>query len=294
MDGIRFVILPNMKRHIAFLLISCWVCLLPVRRAAAQHTAYPWLDSLEESQSIRFRIPPPAGFERMPVRTDSFAEWLQNLPLKPAGTIVYLYNGERKGNQRAHFAVVDIDPGKRDLQQCADAVMRLRAEYLRACGSSAAISFNFTSGDAASYEKWQQGYRPQIQGNAVSWRKTAAPDADYAGFRQYLETVFTYAGTWSLSKEMIAVPVTDSLQAGDVFIRGGFPGHAVIVVAVAANPDTGEKRFLLAQSYMPAQDIHILDHPLHPGNPWYEIPSGKLYTPEWTFEPGSLMRFPTR
>ena len=280
-----------MKNPLFLLLLALGACFFSVRQAVAQQTAYPWLSRAEESQTLGFRIPPPAGFERQPTAPDSFAEWLRNLPLKPDGSAVYLYNGERKGNQRAHVAVVDIDRGKRDLQQCADAVMRLRAEYLRACGETAAITFNFTSGDAAAYEKWQQGYRPLIQGNSVSWRKSAAPDLSYAGFRQYLETVFTYAGTWSLSKEMIPVPVSDSLRAGDVFIRGGFPGHAVIVVDVARNPSSGEKRFLLAQSYMPAQDMHILDHPLHPGNPWYEIPADKLYTREWTFDPGSLMRF---
>lgn len=75
--------------------------------------------------------------------------------------------------------------------------------------------------------------------------------------QQYMKQVFTYAGTLSLSKEMKSVSDVNRLEAGDVFIKGGSPGHAVIVLDVATNAN-GEKVFLLAQSYMPAQDIHVL------------------------------------
>ena len=106
--------------------------------------------------------------------------------------------------------------------------------------------------------------------------------------------VFTYAGTASLSKELLTIPYT-SLQPGDVFIKGGSPGHAVIVVDVAIHPKTKKKVFLLAQSYMPAQQIHILVNPAnHSLSPWYELTetdSGYLYTPEWTFEKKELKRF---
>ena len=57
-------------------------------------------------------------------------------------------------------------------------------------------------------------------------------------------------------KPGVSVPYT-SLQPGDVFIKGGSPGHAVIVVDVAIYPQTGKTVFLLAQSYMLAQQIHI-------------------------------------
>jgi len=43
---------------------------------------------------------------------------------------VYLYDGSVKRNQAAQFAVLDISTGNKDLQQCADAVMRLRARFL--------------------------------------------------------------------------------------------------------------------------------------------------------------------
>lgn len=51
--------------------------------------------------------------------------------------------------------------------------------------------------------------------------------------------------------------------------------------------------FLLAQSFMPAQDIHILKNPIS-GNlsPWYKLEETKsLVTPEWTFTYSNLKRF---
>lgn len=51
--------------------------------------------------------------------------------------------------------------------------------------------------------------------------------------------------------------------------------------------------FLLAQSYMPAQEIHILKNPNNENlSPWYQIPDGQvLETPEWTFQTTELRRF---
>ena len=79
-------------------------------------------------------------------------------------------------------------------------------------------------------------------------------------------------------------------QIGDVFIQGGFPGHAVLIVDIAESAQ-GERAFLLVQSYMPAQEIHVLRNSADL-NPWYRAQSkGKLQTPEWDFEYGDLRRF---
>jgi len=272
-------------------LLATWAVLgtLP---ANAQTPSYPWLNGQAPSIAIASEIPPPDGYARLSVDPGSFAEWLRGLPLKERGTPVRLYSGAEKGRQDVHHAVVDIDVGKRDLQQCADAVIRLRAEYLFSQGRFKDVCFNFTSGDNASFERWALGERPVVNGARVTWAKKASQDSSYANFKKYLETLFMYAGSYSLSKEMTLRDI-GSMQIGDVFIQGGFPGHAVIVVDVAENPQTGEKIFLLAQSYMPAQDIHVLRNPNDAKiSPWYRIPTGAiLTTPEWVFKTGDLRSF---
>jgi hypothetical protein len=95
---------------------------------------------------------------------------------------------------------------------------------------------------------------------------------------------------------MKKVERVEEIQIGDIFIKSGFPGHAVIVVDLAVEPTTGKKVFLLAQSYMPAQEIHVLRNANNEKmSPWYEVNGDdKLYTPEWTFEWLELRRFHER
>jgi len=253
---------------------------------------YSWLTEKGKIENnLINRISTPSGFERLQAPTNSFADWLRHLPLKPGKPDVMLYNGEPKNNQSAHFAVLNIDVGKEDLQQCADAVMRLQSEYHYSIQEYEKIHFNFTSGHEALYSKWKEGYRPKINGSKVTWTKSAEPSNTYKIFRSYLRQVFMYAGSSSLSKELTPVSLAD-LKIGDIFIRGGFPGHAVIILDVAINTMTKEKQFVLAQSYMPAQDIHILLNPATQNAPWFSLPEGSLLvTPEWTFERSELKRF---
>lgn len=205
-----------------------------------------------------------------------------------------LFDGRLKANQSAHHAVVDIDTGARDLQQCADAVIRLRAEYLYFAKRYTDIQFNFTSGDPCRFDWWYSGYRPVVAGNKVTWKKQASFDYSYPNFRKYLTKTFAYAGTFSLARDLPSRATTTDLQAGDVFVKGGSPGHAVIVLDVAVNRETGKKVFLLGQSYMPAQDFHVLRNPNSPTlSPWYSIRiRGDLITPEWRFDWSQLKYFP--
>lgn len=245
----------------------------------------------EEGSTVQERILPPAGFQRIEVAENSFGNYLRNLPLKPHGSKVFYYDGREK-SRRVHEAVIDLDVGKRDLQQCADAVIRLRAEYLYHQGLYEEIHFNFTNGFSAEYYKWMEGYRIAVEGNNVRWISSTDFSNTYENFRKYLDLVFAYAGTLSLEKELKTVSI-DNMEIGDVFIQGGSPGHCVIVVDMAINEETKEKLFLLAQSYMPAQDIHILKNPEDEEiSPWYSLNFGEvLLTPEWRFNRDDLRRF---
>lgn len=245
-----------------------------------------------EGITIQTRILTPSGFERIAEPENSFATYLRQLPLKPMDAKVKYFNGRVKENHQVYDAVVDLDIGKRDLHQCADAVMRLRAEYLYGQKKYDQIHFNFTNGFRVDYSEWMKGNRIVVKGNTTYWSPSARPSNTYNDFWKYLEIIFSYAGTLSLDKELHPVEIS-ALQIGDVFIQGGSPGHAVIVVDIAVNPQTGEKLFLLAQSYMPAQEIQILKNLNNKKlSPWYSDDFGNiLKTPEWTFYKDNLKRF---
>jgi len=243
----------------------------------------------KDGETVKDRFILPDGYERLPV--NGFGQYLRELALKPHGTDVYHYDGSVKHNN-VHAAVIKMDIGNKNLQQCADAVIRLRAEYLYKTGQYDKIHFKFTNGFNADYNKWAEGYRIQVRGNDVQWVKLTASDNDYKTFREYLDVIFSYAGTLSLSKELKTVDINE-VQPGDVFIKGGSPGHAVAVIDVAEN-NKGQKIFMIAQSYMPAQDIEVLvnsnDKML---TPWYSIDTNNVdvITPEYDFTIYDLKRF---
>ena len=238
------------------------------------------------------RFNPPSEYLRTVVDSSSFAYYLRHLPLKPAGSLVKIYDGSTKPNDNIYEAVVNLPIGKYDLHQCADAIMRLKAEYLWRKGDYEKIHFNLTNGFRVDYTKWMDGNRIAVKGNRTYWIDKYPPSNTYKDFWKYMELIFSYAGTLSLSKELKHTE-TDSMEIGDIFIFGGSPGHSVIVVDMATNPKTGEKIFMLAQSYMPAQEIQILKNNENIAiNPWYstKLETG-LMTPECYFDTEDLMRF---
>jgi len=81
------------------------------------------------------------------------------------------------------------------------------------------------------------------------------------------------------------------LKAGDVFIKAGSPGHAMIVVDFAVN-NGGEKIFMLAQAFMPAQSILIVKNPSDKVmSPWYKVTDAlKIVNPQWVFCRNQLKR----
>ena len=291
--------------NIGFVLILAFclqACGQEVKQSEKENQSDMTFDTLKRQESfeiinpkgttIQTRILPPLGFQRTKQHDSSFATYLRQLPLKPQGSEVTLYNGEVKPNFDVYVAVVDLPIGNKDLHQCADAVMRLRAEYLWKRKLYDKIHFNFTNGFRVDYTEWMKGKRMVVKGNTTYWTQSAAPSNTYKDFWKYMELIFNYAGTLSLSKELKSVEISE-MEIGDVFIQSGLTGHSIIVVDMVEDTVTGEKLFLLAQSYMPAQETQVLQNPYDSKiSPWYSMNFGeRLSTPEWSFEATDLKRF---
>jgi len=219
--------------------------------------------SFTVNDTVSTRFAAPEGYKRVRAASGSFGAWLQTRPLKPRGTKTLTYKGSIARTDDNTAAVIDMSIGQRDLQQCADAVIRLRAEYLFARKDYKAIHFNFTSGFNCDFIHYADGYRYQQN---ETWKKTAAKDYSYASFLRYLDLVFSYAGTLSLEKELKKVDNPAAIQIGDVFIKGGSPGHCFIVMNLSIDR-AGQRKFMLAQSFIPAQNIQLLQY----GSPWFSL-----------------------
>jgi len=236
--------------------------------------------------TLKTRILVPEGYSRKDKQ--GLTLFLRDYALKEDGSPVLLYDGSQKGNQKDHVAVFKLPIENVDLQQCADSVMRVYAEYYYQTKQYDKISFHFVNGFEAKYSKWRQGYKISVNGNQCQWIKSSKKHTGYESFQQYLRIVFSYASTLSMEKESKKISLSQ-IQVGDVFLKAGSPGHVVMIVDVCENK-SGKKAFLLAQGYMPAQEFHVLKNPKHEDDPWYyeEEVTYPLITPEYTFQEGSL------
>jgi len=262
-----------MNAFIILSLLSLMACSTPTSQTVSYiESEQISIDSA--ATTIHKRFLAPSGYKTLASESNSFAEYLQTLPLKSIGSQVKYYDGGNKINTNVYCSVVDQDIDPVDLQQCADAVMRLRGEYLFKHKKYAEIHFNFLS-----------------DGKARHFIDYAKGDYSYAKFRQYMKYIFSYANTASLREELYTRPIYE-MQIGDILIQKGNPyGHAVLVVNMATD-SVGNKLFMLAQSYMPAQEIQILintnDESL---SPWYPLKEGEIITPEWRFTSVDLRHF---
>jgi hypothetical protein len=223
----------------------------------------------------------------------SYALWLRHLPLLGPGTSVRDYAGAvLPSSTAAAAAVVDLDVGKRDLQQCMDTLIRLRGEYLWWQRQAHRASFRYAGGRYFGYADWARGIRPVKKGPRIVFEKTARAWSSRQSFEKYLVFMFAMTGTAHNVAEP-QVPFA-RLEAGHFFVQPppgpGALGHAVVILDVARNA-SGEVRALLGEGYTPAQDMHVLRAP--GGGAWYRLVPGRgVKTPLWPeFSWAELRRF---
>ena len=246
----------------------------------------------KEGNTVRDRVGLPEGFTRVVYPEESFQEYIRNYKLKPHGTKVINYDGSAYGYQSGHVGVLDLPVPDNGLQQCADALIRIRSEYLWENNRTSEIGFNFTSGHYCSWSKYAEGYRPKIKGSKVTFHKTASPNYSKPNFYNYLNLIFTYSGTISLYHELPKITNVSDLSIGDMLIYAGSPGH-VIMIMDEIQDEKGNKRFVMAQGNTPAQSVHMLKNVMDTDiSPWYELEMG-AYTeiPTYYFEKAEFVRF---
>ncbi len=241
--------------------------------------------------SISTRVLLPEGYKRVPYAKGSFQEYLRHYKVKPYGSKIINYDNSEYFAQHWHEAILEIPVPSNGLQQCADALMRIRSEYLWDQNRKDEIGFNFTSGHYCSWKMYSQGYRPKINGNKVHFYKTAAPNTSKTQFYKYLNLIYMYAGTLSMYTELPKVAINE-LKIGDMLVKPGSPGHIEIIVDEIIN-EQGEKLFLLAQGNTPAQSVCLLKNQEEVSwSPWYRFADHQpVYTPSYYFDEALFIRF---
>lgn len=215
----------------------------------------------------------PDGFSRVK-NIDSFGLCLRNFQLKKNNT-VYLYNGQPAKYQSNHIAVLDLSTGNKDLQQCADCIMRLIAEYYFYKNEFDKIAFKGSDGKIFSFKEYADAHKKNYSHELLL---------------KFMELVFSYCGTYTVAAISKPINIQD-IMPGDILVHAGSPGHAMIVMDVAENKK-GERIFLLAQGFMPAQDMHIVINPIaETFTPWYFAQNNaNITTPGWTFNSAEIKR----
>lgn len=206
-------------------------------------------------------INPPEGFARITGSDSLFSSFIRNLPLTKQDSTLRYYDGTPNDSlQPYNYRLLEL-PLLDENEQCADACMRLRAEYLYANRRFFHINFTDTRQKRLQY---LYGYSRNA-------------------FNQYLKEVYSWANTESMKRSMPIRALKD-IQPGDVFVydkesrSSSRYGHAVFVADVAVNPISGQKAILLLQGTTPASDIHIISNLADPSiSPWFLVDSTYIY-----------------
>ena len=257
--------------------------------------------NLPDEVTIKNNVNIPPGWER--VVNSSYHNWLINQEV--IDTEVKTYNGKTIYGLNWKYKIkFTYDIGKKDLHQCADAAIYLNARYKYDNELYDQIQYTFTNGQTYSYQQYLTGWKPKVRNdNTVKIIYTGLNSKpSVKNFKKYLEYIWMYAGTYSLVHFDTNPISLNDIDVGDMFIQATRPdadgmigpGHAMTIIDMIQNIETGERKYMLAQSFMPAQEQHILINQRASGmfELWYSFNETQLiHTPFWVFHPRDLKRF---
>ena len=245
--------------------------------------------SITIGQTIESYFKLPKGYER--ISLNGYSNWIINQPIIVNQDVLTYSKDVVWGLNKTYIAKFDYNIGKEDLHQCADAAIYLNAKYHYSTSNLHSIKYRFTNGYAYGYSTFVENKVPKCKNNK-GWKCKLVYEQTNQKLDEYLNIVWKYAGSYSLEKyDTYQVNIND-IRPGDIFIYGGFPGHVVSVVDVIVNKN-GDKKFMLAQSYMPAQDQHILLNPRKEFSVWHDLvyTENEVVTNGGVFDKTQLRRF---
>lgn len=229
----------------------------------------PYDLKIEKFESVEKRFQPPAGFQRIPVDSASFAFWLRQMPLLSENSPVKDYKNRifKNSNDSSVAAVVAYDIKDRKLEQCMDILLRFWTEYLIDQNKRNEIIIPLPDGLMLSWPAWANGLRPEFKGLHFYLEKTAKPDSSNLNLVKYLNTIFEYSSTqafYHYYKDMNP----SELKIGDFIVKKGYKGHAVMIVDLARDRN-GKLIALIGQGDTPACQFYLLNY--KKDNPWFPI-----------------------
>ncbi len=187
----------------------------------------------------------PSGFQRIDTKEGSFSRYLRNLNLKEDGK-VYSYRKKDLSHWYDSLGVIDKPLlFSDDLEQCADFSMRLWADYHKDSGKLKDLYLFHYDGRKNKFTESQKTYV------------------------QFLRTAFASSNSHSLKQGGKKI-TKENLTSGDLFVQNenGGIGHVSIILDESTNGK--ERLYLIAFSFMPAQEMHIEKAPSDRGkNGWF-------------------------
>jgi hypothetical protein len=191
-------------------------------------------------------IPVPPGFTRAGESPDSFAAWLQELPLKKEPEI-RLHTGELLTKHAYHIRAVLDKPlyFRENLEECVDFCLRLWADYHRETGQLDRLYLFAHDGRKVHFSK----AIPDL---------LSAPAADAETvYLDFLQAGMAWSNPFSVTQGARPVSETE-MEPGDLIIQtsGRSRGQASMILDACQNIDN-QKRYLIGFGFSPAQEFHI-------------------------------------
>ncbi|PCJ19371.1 MAG: hypothetical protein COB02_08265 [Candidatus Cloacimonadota bacterium] len=185
-------------------------------------------------ETIHLKFIPPENYNRVLFSQNSFANYIQSLPLKDDNKILK-HDGQLAKQKRWNSLAVISMPlmFKDNLEQCSDFCMRFWANFHKKQNRlNQLILFNY------------MGENKPFISSGLSYNK-------------FLRKSFAFSNSYSLKRALKKVD-SNKLIPGDLIIqsRGHKLGHVSMIMDLAINSKK-QRLYLIGFSAIPAQEFHI-------------------------------------